>query len=118
MKKYLAWILPLVWALLIWRLTTTSQIVVTEEYLLQNILMMGAHFTFFGIQSALIYLLLPPYFVFSSNLAVVLTSLYGALVEFRQLSVPGRSADPMDWILDTLGAITFLLVLKKLQSRS
>jgi hypothetical protein len=117
MKKYLVWILPIAWALLIWRLTTTSQIVVTEEYLLQNILMMGAHFTFFGIQSALIYLALPPYLVFNTNIAVVLTSLYGALVELRQFSVPGRSADPMDWILDTAGAITFLLVLKKLQSK-
>lgn len=117
MKKYLSWILTLAWAILIWRLTTTAQIVVTEEYLLQNILMMGAHFTFFGVQSILIYLSLPQYFVFNSNVAVVLTSLYGALVEFRQLTVPGRSADPMDWILDTLGAITFLLALKKLQSK-
>ena len=49
MKKYFTWIATLGWALLIWRLTTTAQIVVTEEFLLQNILMMGAHFTFFGI---------------------------------------------------------------------
>lgn len=114
MKKYLVWIFPLGWAILIWRLTTTSQIIVTEEYLLQNILMMGAHFTFFGVQSILIYLSLPQFFVFSSNVAVVLTSLYGAIVEFRQFSVPGRSADPMDWILDTLGAITFIFILKRL----
>ena len=118
MKKYFTWIATLGWALLIWRLTTTAQIVVTEEFLLQNILMMGAHFTFFGIQAVLLSLSLSTIYNLRTTISpVILTSLYGALVEFRQFSVPGRSADPMDWILDTLGAITFLLVLKKLQSK-
>ncbi len=112
MRKYLAWIFPLAWAILIWRLTTTTQIVVTENSWLQNILMMVAHFCFFGIQAILLYRAGG-----SSKMGVTLTSLYGGLIEYRQLSVPGRSADPMDWILDTLGSITFLLVLKKLQSK-
>lgn len=112
MKKYFLWTLTFAWAVLTWRLTTSSQIVVTENSWLQNILMMVAHFCFFGIQAILLYRAGG-----SSKMGVTLTSLYGGLIEYRQLSVPGRSADPMDWILDTLGAITFLLVLKKLQSK-
>ena len=37
-------------------------------------------------------------------LAVVLASLYGATDEFHQSFVPGRSADVLDWVADTLGA--------------
>ena len=111
MKKYLIWIITIAWALLIWRLTTSAQIVVTDNSSLQNILMMIAHFSFFGIQALLLKLSLPliP--------SITFTSLYGALIEYIQLTVPGRTSDPMDWLLDTLGAITFLLVLKKLQSK-
>jgi VanZ family protein len=48
--------------------------------------------------------------------SIALSSIFGALIEFNQASIPGRTADPLDWILDTLGALAFLLVLKKLQS--
>lgn len=113
MKKIFLWITLLTWTALIWRLTTTDQIVVAHDTWLQNILMMGAHFTFFGIQAVLVYLA-----VSSKNVAITTTSIYGALIEFRQLYVLGRSADPMDWALDTLGAIAFLFVFKKLQSKS
>jgi VanZ family protein len=37
-------------------------------------------------------------------LAVGLASLYGATDEFHQSFVPGRSADVLDWVADTLGA--------------
>ena len=118
MKKYLRWIPAVIWALIIWRLTTTPQIVITESSLLQAILMMFAHFIFFGIQAGLLYFSFPhrPSTIISQSL--IITSLYGALIEFRQLSVPGRTGDPFDWALDTLGAITFLFLLKKLQSKS
>ncbi|HET9597135.1 MAG TPA: VanZ family protein [Anaeromyxobacteraceae bacterium] len=36
-------------------------------------------------------------------LAAVLASLYGASDEFHQSFVPGREADPRDWLADTLG---------------
>jgi VanZ family protein len=36
--------------------------------------------------------------------AVGLASLYGATDEFHQAFVPGRSADLLDWVADTLGA--------------
>ena len=37
-------------------------------------------------------------------LAVALASLYGATDEFHQSLVPGRDADVVDWVADTLGA--------------
>ncbi len=71
---------------------------------------MGGHFTFFGVQAVLLKL---------SSLntlpSVIIASLYGLIIELVQLRVPGRSADPLDWILDTLGAITFLAILKRLK---
>ncbi len=109
--------MTVVWAIVIWQLTTTAQIVVTEEYLLQNILMMGAHFTFFGIQAILLRFVVKDFSIFDIQYSIVLTSLYGAIIEFRQLTVPGRSADPMDWILDTLGAVTFLVIMKMLRDK-
>lgn len=112
MKKYLRFALPIVWAMLIWRLTTTPDFKVTDNTLLSLIISNSGHFIFFGIQAILIFLALP-----SQLLAILLSSGYGFIIELFQRSVPGRSADPLDWVLDTLGALAFLFVLKKLQSR-
>lgn len=43
-------------------------------------------------------------------LAVALASLYGVTDEFHQYFVPGRVPDPMDWAVDTAGALTGALV--------
>ncbi len=79
--------------------------------------MMGAHFAFFGLQAVFLNLTLSHRPLAINPWPLAVTSLYGAIIEFRQLMVPGRSADPLDWVLDTLGAIAFLFILKKLQSR-
>ena len=100
----------LAWAGLTWSLTTTPNLVIAPENLLNTLMMMGGHFTFFGVQAVLLKL---------SSLntlpSVIIASLYGLIIELVQLGVPGRSADPFDWILDTLGAITFLAILKRLK---
>lgn len=111
MKKLLRLILLIIWTLIIWRLTTTPQLVMTDNSLIQALLMIGGHFFFFGIEALLI---------FSLNLAfstaLLLATLYGAIIELYQRKVPGRSADPVDLALDLLGALTFLFIYKKLQS--
>jgi VanZ family protein len=38
-------------------------------------------------------------------LGAVLASVYGASDEFHQWFVPGREADPRDWLADTLGGV-------------
>lgn len=119
MKKIVLWLATLTWAFLIWRLTTTAQIVMTDNSWLQNILMVLAHFTFFGTLAFFLNLSIFDirYSKFSDYVAVAVTSLYGLIIEFVQRNIPGRSADPFDWLLDTLGAVTFLLAMKKLQSK-
>lgn len=37
--------------------------------------------------------------------AVVIASAYGVSDEIHQLFVPGRACDPVDWVVDTLGAL-------------
>lgn len=53
--------------------------------------------------------------------ALVLSSLYGVSDEFHQIFTPGRSCDPMDWLVDTcaaaIGAAIVWTLLKKHSSR-
>ena len=115
MKKILLYLATLAWALLIWRLTTTPDFSVTDDTILSFILSNGGHFIFFGILCALILFALPPriWNLSSSILAVAGSSLYGIIIELVQRNIPGRSADPFDWLLDTLGALTFLAIINK-----
>lgn len=112
MQKVFLIIINLSWATLTWHLTTTPNLVVAPENLLNTIIMMGGHFTFFGVQASLLRLS-----HLSTAFSILLASLYGLIIELVQLSVLGRSADPLDWLLDTLGAITFLAILNKLKNR-
>ena len=52
-------------------------------------------------------------------IAAALSSVYGVTDEFHQIFTPGRSCDPMDWLVDTIaatiGALICYLVLKKLR---
>ena len=54
-------------------------------------------------------------------IAAALSSLYGVTDEFHQIFTPGRSCDPMDWLVDTiaaaLGALICYLVFKALRAR-
>ena len=114
MKKILLYLATLAWALLIWRLTTTPDFSVTDDTVLSFILSNGGHFIFFGILCALILLTLPPriWNLSSSILAVAGSSLYGIVIELVQRNIPGRSADPFDWLLDTLGAFCSIGMIK------
>lgn len=44
------------------------------------------------------------------GLALFFASLYGVSDEIHQKFVPGRSADPLDWMSDTLGAAIALMI--------
>lgn len=43
--------------------------------------------------------------------AVALASAYGITDEVHQLFVSGRQADPVDWLVDTLGALVGVVVI-------
>jgi VanZ family protein len=95
-------------------LTTIPNFSPTKDTFLSFILSNGGHFFFFGIFAVLLFLSLPAriWNLSSRFYAVLITSIYGLLIEFVQLNIPGRSFDLKDWVLDTLGAITFLFILK------
>lgn len=50
--------------------------------------------------------------------AVALASAYGVTDELHQLLVPGRMADPVDWAVDTAGAVVGAVVIAWLMRRS
>lgn len=94
----------LLWAAFIWYLTTLPDFQPSTDSLISSILSNSAHFFFFGVQAALLRLA----FYKSNLLPLVLSSLYGLVIEIIQLNVPGRSFSLLDWFLDTLGALCFL----------
>ena len=116
MKKLYLWLLTLSWAGLTLYLTTIPNFSPSPDTLTSWILSNGGHFFFFGVQGTLVYLAMPKR-AFTVKIAVLSTSLYGLLIEFLQLNIPGRSFGISDWMLDTIGALAFIFLLKKLQSR-
>lgn len=110
MKTLFRLILSTAWGYLIWRLTTTPDFSVTNNSILSWLLSNGGHLIFFGIFA----ILLPFPMLFSLSL----TSLYGLTIEFVQLGIHGRSFSLWDWGLDTFGAIAFIFIVEKLQSKT
>ncbi len=53
----------------------------------------------------------PRYTGIQIALAVGIASLYGISDEIHQSFVPGREADVLDWVADTVGALTATLIL-------
>lgn len=47
---------------------------------------------------------------------VIIGSAVGASCEALQLTVPSRVADPVDWIIDTIGALCGALAASKLKN--
>ncbi len=73
----------------------------------------AAHFVVYAVLGALYLWALPrrervwP----TAFAAVALASLYGITDEFHQSFVPGRMPDPADWLVDTAGALTAVLII-------
>jgi len=70
------------------------------------------HFGEYAILGALLLVALglPKYAVAAASIA----SAYGVTDELHQLFVPGRHADPVDWLVDTLGAIAGVFVITRI----
>lgn len=65
-----------------------------------------AHFLEYAVLGALFANLLSNYMPLrrAMVLAIVLASAYGVTDEVHQYFVPGRMCDPLDWLVDTVGA--------------
>jgi VanZ family protein len=78
-----------------------------------------AHFLEYAILGAVVYVALQ---IDTSPtralvLAVLITSAYGISDEFHQAFVPMRVPDPMDWLIDTLGALSGALAARRFVQR-
>ena len=101
----MAWVSTGAWALMIFILSSIpSESYPSHPGFLNNVV----HFLlYFGLAALIVVGLtggkLKPVLILV--IAILLASLYGASDEFHQLFVPGRNSDPLDWMVDSLGAI-------------
>jgi VanZ family protein len=65
------------------------------------------HFVLYSVLGGLFYLALLPRVGRrrAAIVAVALASAYGITDEIHQVFVPGRTPDPIDWLVDTAGAL-------------
>lgn len=108
MQNKFLWFLTLSWAGLTLYLTTIPNFSPSPDTLFSWVISNGGHFFFFGVLAVLLKL-----DKLSTINSILLTSIYGLIIEYIQLGIPGRSFDLGDWILDTLGAVVFLCFMIK-----
>jgi VanZ family protein len=111
-RRLLAWLPAVVWAVVIFNLSSQSRLPGPEQPGFDKVAHFGA------------YALLGWLAVWAADrsllpLAVgaVLGVLYGATDEIHQMYVPGRSPDVRDWFADAAGVIAAYFVYTRLRAR-
>ena len=72
------------------------------------------HFGLYAVLGGLLLLALAPRMrrlEHAAAIATLIASAYGITDEFHQSFVAGRSPDPVDWVVDTLGALVATIVI-------
>lgn len=112
MRRRLAWLPAIVWALVIWNLSAQSRLPGPDGPGLDKV----AHF---GAYALLGWLLVRAADRSALPLLAggVLGVLYGASDEIHQMYVPGRSPDVMDWFADAAGVAAAFFVYTHLRAR-
>ena len=112
MRRLLAWLPAVAWALVIFNLSSQSRVPGPDVPGIDKVAHFGA------------YALLGWLAVWAADrsalpLAVgaVLGVLYGATDEVHQMYVPGRSPDVRDWVADAAGVIAAYFVYTRLRAR-
>ena len=109
---FLAWVLVLVWAGVIFAFSATPHLRVAEAADLDFILRKSGHMAAFGILAVLLWRALTLSAVIRAvALSFVLTVAYAASDEFHQSFTAGRNASGVDVGIDALGALIALLAL-------
>ena len=113
MKNSLRYLPVIFWTWLTWYLTGYPNLRVTPDSLTQFLISKGSHIFFFGLEGVFAYLALSIKTKYRFLIALVVTSVFGAATELHQHFIPGRHMDIRDWLLDTLSALLFLVIMKK-----
>jgi hypothetical protein len=101
MARWFYWLVLLLWGGMIFWLSSSPDAQGASGWIdLSHPVDKIVHAGVFGVFAALLYGATG-----RPALSVVLTSLYGISDELHQAFVPGRHANPWDWVADTLGAV-------------
>ena len=101
------WVPVVLWAAVIFALSSIPSLgtgLGTWDVVLRK----AAHLAEYAILGALLFRA-----VRREPAAIVLASAYAATDELHQAFVPGRQGAPLDWLLDTAGAIAGVLLLSR-----
>lgn len=123
LPRSVAWVLPLAWALLIWRLSSESKLLESGLSLpewLESVLFNLAHPAAFGLLALFLVPLMPrlgegrerwvAWTLGRGRLIFGVVLLYGIVDELHQSHVPGRVPSPFDTLSDAVGALGVLAV--------
>lgn len=99
------WLPVVLWAGLIFGLSSIPSLG-TGLDVWDHVLRKLGHFAEFAVLGALLYRATR-----SPLLAAALASVYAVTDEIHQVFVPGRQGSPLDWLIDTGGAVTGVLLL-------
>ena len=107
-RRALSWLLAVAWAGVIFYASTRPGSTIPGGFAVEGHL--SEYFVFGVVLAAALGDWRPT--VRLALIAIAIASLYGVSDEFHQHFTPGRTPDPADWALDTLGATagTFALV--------
>jgi hypothetical protein len=115
-SRRLAAVALVVWTVLIWQLCTTTRVHVSGRLMVMRWLTNLTHAPMFGVWAALLAVVLRPGVVPGPDApeprarrafltAAALAIAYGVLIEWRQASIPGRTASALDVVTDSVGAL-------------
>lgn len=120
-QKFLKfWLPPILWAILIFMLSSGSLPNITDTYWGDFTFKKFSHVIFYGVLGVLLYRALVSEGLRKQKafyLAVIISMLYGMSDEVHQFFVPGRTSDVRDVFFDTTGAMLSVLGFKKILER-
>jgi VanZ family protein len=110
-KTILRWTPALAWMACIFALSSRSDLPKATDSAIQELLLTTGHFVGYGVLAILLAhaLALPRH---GKVVACVLAVLYGLSDEFHQSFTPGRSASAADLLVDLLGALCGLYLVR------
>lgn len=117
MKKIKYWLPAVVWASLIFYMSSRSSIKTVDVYWQDFLIKKIAHFTEYFIFSVLVYRALSNTTNLSKKkslvLSFIITVIYAASDELHQSFIPGRESRIRDVVIDSIGSASALLCLDK-----
>lgn len=116
MKRYLRFAPALLWASIIFTLSSFPKL--PDVPITFNGFDKAAHAIFFGILCAWVVFGVGHRGRAALVIGVLATSVYGAFDEIHQMFVPGRTPDILDWVADTTGALVAAAVIRFTKRRA